>query len=425
MLLTFDPHQIVSQKYLLDNPFSIAALEMGLGKSPVTLGVFENVGGRLLVVCPSYLILNWKDEIDKCFGEGRFQVTMIRKGEQIYDLFDTDICITSYDLAQKSEYLFEWATMLVADEGQELKSMKAKRTEYFHRVVYENSIKRLHILTGTPITNRVQEYYSLLALMNYDPNGKPSDFLDRFPDEITFADYFSFRHEFKMELPDGRRIPIVKWDGVRNKEELKGYLKNHYIRYLSKDVLLLKPLRYKDILISEIEDKKLFQAFTSYYEKDGTESVNPTYKAEAALKTVPFTVKYVKDLLQQRECVVIYTDHKLSCEALAQAFGVPAITGDMPSKRRFEIGKRFQNGEGQVIASTYKSFSTGVNLTRAKDEVQNDPSWVPGVIQQAEFRIQRRGQTQACTIHRIHGSPQSKRIYEKLQEKMITIGEVT
>src|SRR3990167_4999511 len=133
--------------------------------------------------------------------------------------------------------------------------MDAKRTQYIHKNIFENSIDRLIITTGTPIKNRVAEFYSLLALCYYDPRIAKPEFLDRFPDSITFADHFSYRHEYTLEI-NNRFIPVVKWTGLRNVKELKSYLEGHYIRIKSEETNL-PPLTEIDVPISEVQDKKL------------------------------------------------------------------------------------------------------------------------------------------------------------------------
>lgn len=431
MKLTLDPHQIETVEFALTNPYSIFALDMGLGKTATALAVWERLKGNCLVICPGYLRLNWLLEIRKCFGDEPI-VTVIQKGKDLYDIFDSDFVIISYDLAQKSEQIFEWADMVFIDEGQELKSMKAKRTEYIHRVVYENSIKRLHILTGTPIKNRVEEYYSLMALCNYNPQLKKSDFLDRFQNSIDFADYFSFRKEFTMEV-NFRYITIVRWEGVRNVDELKNYLKNIYIRFASDQVLTLAEPRTKDILLSEVPDMGLLKEFEggafydeeTYGEYDEDRPTISTRKAMAALKKVPSTVNYVQHLLEEGvDCVPIYTDHVESCKAIAKAFNVEPITGQMSPNKRMEIGRRFQSGEGRILVATVKSFSTGIDLTRANNLVFNDYPWVPGDIKQTIYRIHRRNQKRHCTIHRILGSPEDAKILETLESKASDIAKV-
>ncbi len=238
--------------YAITNPYSILALDPGLGKSRVLIEVREKLKNNCLIICPSYLISNWVKEIKLWAGDNA-NITTFRKGKDIYDVCDSDYVVTSYDLVQKSEHLFEWADMIGIDEAHAIKSMKAKRSQFIHKNIFENSVPRVHLLTGTPIKNRVQEFYSLLALCFYNPNIADTQFLNLYPSEIDFADQFSFRESYDMELPDGRRIPIVKWSGLRNVDDLKMWLKGKYLRIKSTGADTL----YKSFHVSETNDESL------------------------------------------------------------------------------------------------------------------------------------------------------------------------
>lgn len=417
MLLTPDEAQKKTIQFCIRNKYAIMASEMGAGKTGCALGVWEEVGGRLLVVCPSYLIFNWIDEIRKWLGE-KIIITAITEGKHLYDLIDTDICIVSYDIAARpqAECLYEWATMVVADECHALKEISAKRSEAFHKNIYENSIERLYLLSGTPIKNRVMEYYSLLALMNYRPGDKPpTDFLDKYENQFVFADKFSYRDSYQTPVWSKGEIKIVtviKWSGLRNVKELKTYLKGFYIRGVAAD---LPRLNFKDILVSNTKDKELLADFNIFCGENT--SVAPQSKVEAAVRTAPFTINYVQDLLNKVDSVLVYSDQVDSCEMMAQKFQVPSLTGKIPPKKRALLAKRFQNGEGQILCATIAALSSGVTLTRSANLVINDPPWVPGDLDQTLKRIHRKTQTRPCWIHKIHGSPQSKYIYNVLEEK--------
>lgn len=417
MLITLDDIQVETMEYGLKNPYTIIANDMGTGKTACGLAISYKLRVPTLVVCPSYLVTNWQNEIRKTLGDWPI-VTAIRKGKDIYDVWDSDFAIISYGLAQKAESLFSWAKLVILDEAHNLKSMTTKRTEFIHRAIFENSVDRLLLLTGTPIKNRVEEYYSLLALCNYDPKIKDSKFLDKFPDSMTFADYFSFRKQYTIQVGN-RFIPVVKWVGVKKENELKEYLKGHYIRKVG--VSTEEP-RIKHVLVSDIENKTLMKEFLKW--SDNNSDVNPTAKAEAALQTAPFTVEYARGVIEEMGCVAIYTDHVQSCEFIANSFGVPPITGKMPAQERHRLGAQFQAGESNVIVATVKSFSEGISLTRSSNLIMNDFPWVPGDIDQTIKRIHRRDQTKKCTIHMIHGSPQSEKIFEAVTEKRAVIQKV-
>jgi SNF2 family DNA or RNA helicase len=408
--------------YALENPYSILALDPGLGKSRIAIEVRERVGGNCLVVCPSYLVNNWVNEIQQWAGPSVI-VTAVRKGKDIYPLVDSDYAVISYDLAQKAEIFFEWADMLILDEAHNIKSMKAKRTEFIHRVVYENSLKRVHLLTGTPIKNRVAEFYSLLALTNYNPNTPDSRFLDVFPSEIHFADRYSHREEYTIQV-GYRYVNILKWSGIKNVDELKTHLVGKYFRVKSEDVLDLPPIVYKDILLSSEPDHKMLEAFKEYMATE-SDRIGPTMKAVAALAKVPSTIKYVENLLEETECVVVYTDHVLASETLASGLGTVPLNGNMPSHKRMEMVQQFQAGQGRVLVATIGALSTGVTLTRANHIVLNDFSWVPGDMKQVVYRIQRIGQKSHCFVHRILSSPVDEYIIDTLINKQSTIDKAT
>lgn len=422
-------HQIQGAKFAVKNKYSILAMDMGTGKTYTSLRAWtKSGGGNLLIVCPSSLVLNWRDEITKWFGN-KYVVSVFQQGKVIYKLWDTDICITTFDLGMKASSLFEdWCDSLIIDEGHELKSLTAKRTEFYHKEIYTNSIPRLTVLTGTPIQNRVEEFYSLMAMCYYNPDLERSDFLERFPDSITFADYFSWRQEYTIEV-NGKFHKVIKWEGHRRVKELKKYLKPIYFRVEFDDVVDMEPLVVKDILMSDAKDPELIKEYKRlsklYVEDDSYDKVNSTRKAKAALEKVPFTVDYAKRIKGETGRVIIFSDHVEAAEKIAEAFGVPALTGEMSGKHRFAWGKKFQDGKVDVLVATMGAMSVGHNLTRGKDIVLNDQPWVPGKLDQVIARIRRIGQTERCRLHRIFGSPQDKKISERLEQKRKTIRAVT
>lgn len=416
------PHQVRAISYAIKNPYAILGLDPRLGKSRCAIEIQQKFGLNCLVICPGYLVDNWKIEIKKWVD--RPIITTFHRGKDLFDVVDSDFICISYSLAQKAPWLFEWADMVVLDEAPAVKSMKAKRSQFIHKEIYENSIKRLLLLTGTPIKNRVAEFYSLLALTFYNPSGPGPRFLELYPDEITFADQFSHRSQYVMKI-NGRFVTIVQWAGLRNQKELRRWLKGRYIRIRDTDVLDMPPVSTKPVLISENDDPDLLEAFYSYFNDEGHGSVKPQYKAQAALEKVPFTVKYAKDLLEQKDSILIYTDHRESCKAIAAAFDVPAITGAMNAKKRGALADRFQAGEGKLLVATIGSLKEGKDLYRAHDIIFNDLCWVPGDLKQVVNRIRVVGKKTPCTAHRIFGSPQDEYIANVLDEKIDTIEKAT
>ena len=415
-------YQIEDRDWGIANPYSILALQMGLGKTGISLSISEETKSqRVLCIVPAYLTLNWKNEINK-FLDNKI-ITLFKSSKDVYYQVDSDFVVVSYDIAIKSECLFEWADMVICDEAQNIKSMKARRTQMIHKLVFESSVPRFHLLTGTPVKNRVEEYYSLISLCYYNPKNKEDKFASTFETAIDFADYFSFRKEIEKFIRN-RRIKIVSWEGVREDKipELKKWLAPIY---RSRKSMMLPPI-IKNVIVSDAEDVELWKEYLKLEESDSV-SVMPTQKKSAAVAKVPFTIEYVKDLLEEigDSPVVIFTDHVESCKLIAEYFQVPAITGEMSVNNRQTLADEFQTGRWKILVATIGSFSTGYTLTKAWNMVFNDYNWTPGDNEQAIFRINRIGQTETCIIHNILGSPQDQYIWETLQSKKEVIKKVT
>jgi SNF2 family DNA or RNA helicase len=420
MSFTLMPFQRQTVDFGIKNKYAIYALEQGLGKSFCALATAVESNSRCLIICPSYLRLKWKAEIKKFFPDKT--VSLFKSDKEFYRVWDTDFVIISYSYLAKAEIFFEWADMVIWDEAHYLKSMEAKRTEAAHKLIYENSIKRCLLLTGTPILNRTHEFYSLIAMMNYRPDIVKSEFLEKFESYVDFANYFSYLQEYPV-YRGNKRVMVQKWTGHRNVEELKKYLKNCYIRFSSDEVLDLPPYLEIDVPVSYEDNPELMEAFEEF-SGDGNSSVASNVKAKAALAKVPFTAEYVKDLMDQGEQVVVYSDHVDSCLALAEKLGVTGIHGGTDMKVRQKLADEFMAGKSQVIVATIGSFSTGIDLISAANMVFNDLNWVPGNMSQAMFRIRRIGQKRRCIFHYILGSIQDEIIRNSLKEKLDTIREV-
>lgn len=397
--------------------YCIYALQMGLGKTACSIVTAVETNSKALIICPAYLALNWQKEIKKFFPEKR--VELHRHKDDFYYAFDADFVIATYSFLDHAEILFEWADMVIYDEAQYLKNMNAKRTEAAHRFTYENSTKRCLLLTGTPILNRVHELHSLLSIVEYNPKITESIFLKKFPTYIEFANTFSNLIEYEI-MRGNKRVPIKKWEGVKNLDALKRLLSTRMIRKTSAEVLDLMPS--KDIFI-QVDDKnypELEKDFRASISEIG-DKTNSKAKREAAFAKAPLTVQYAKDMIENGYQVIIYSDHVDAAEYIAEKLGQKAVTGTTDMDWRMRKAEEFQKGDLDCIVATIGAFSTGVNLHNAFNMIFNDPPWVPGTMDQAKFRIIRVGQKNECTFHYMIGSPQDEYIYKVLSEKIEVI----
>jgi SNF2 family DNA or RNA helicase len=414
-------YQKTSVDFVKKTPYCILALEMGLGKTIVALQAANELKTKTLIICPAYIALNWQSEISKFFPDK--VVSLLRHKKDFYFPVDSDFVIITYSFLPDADILFEWAETVILEEAHYLKSMNAKRTEAAHRLIYENSISRVIMLTGTPILNRVYELHSLMCIIQYDPRIVDSVFLKRFPTFVDFANHFSNLEEYEI-WRGKKKVKVQNWKGTRNLEELKAMLANYLIRYKSSDVLDLPDYQDHFIQVDNQDWPELLQAFDKFRGDEDNDSVLPQIKAKAALAKAPMTAEYVKSLLEQGLQVIVYSDHIEASKEIARLLGTTHIDGSCSVAVRNREANMFQKGDKELVVATIGAFSTGINLQRGHNMVFNDLPWSVGILEQAKFRIIRVGQQSRCQFHYMMGSFQDTYIYEKLMDKKEVIGDV-
>jgi SNF2 family DNA or RNA helicase len=423
-LLNVTPHAFQERgiEYALAHPYCIIGDEMGLGKSLQALSVaLAAKVDKTLVVCPAYLRENWAAEIDKLLSVW-IDFEIISSGDDLDKvvLSDgvTDIIMISYHFVPQSEKLFEWATLVVADEAQNLKELSTSWTIMFHKFIYEQLPERLILLTGTPLKNNVPEWYSLLLLMGYHEGGSNGENVkDYFKTQEQFARYFSYVQY--VAIPGGR--VVEKYSGIKNRGRLKKLLQGKYIRRLAKDELDLPRLIRKDVVVDYRDDKDLLKAWRGHITQE--DKTNTRAKVKSANVTAPFTAKYCRSLSEEREGrpILIFSDHIESADKIAKTLKTQAYTSKTPPAVKKDLLRDFKAGLSPYLVATIMSLNTGQTLTSAADVVFNDPNWVPSEMDQAIARIYRIGQKNVSRFHLIIGSKQSKYIYDQLEEKRNTI----
>lgn len=417
------PHQVNAIQFLLAHHYCINGDEMGLGKTFDSIAVSCAIEGMTLVVCPAFLKYNWEADFEKFTKGGKFVV--VNSKRDIDKAMRADVAIINYEKLKISEDLFSKASLVIADEAHYLKNIESQRTQFFHDYISRYQPERLHLLTGTPIKNRVDEFYSLLKLMAYtkEPtNGKR--ITDRFRTSYSFARYFSHENSYKIKVR-GRDVVVRKFEGIKNESELRSYFNGKYIRRKTVDVMDLPELRNKIVYVKYgASDSDLKEAFDKFTGKiDGHIS---SIKSKSALAKAKFTAEYADNIRRSTgKPVVIFSDHRDSVSTIAKYLKkAVVINGSTSMGLRHQYVTQFQNKEIDFIIATIGAMSTGVTLTAANNLVFNDLSWVPADNAQAKKRIHRIGQESACHIHFIAGSNIDRMIITSLQQKMETIDKV-
>lgn len=425
--LSLEPHQEEGVRYARLHHYHLNCDAPGVGKTLQALTTLFHFQAKTefpcLCVVPSYLSLNWEGEIHK-FSKHKKKVKVLDSGKKINSFMGkskADFIITSYSLFRKYPQLLRYVRAVIFDEVHYLKNVEAKVTQESHAALEQWAPDLMIGLTGTPVKNRVPEFYSLMCLCHYnkrDTSGVKVLDLFTFPD---FQSRFCFREKVKIK---GRYIN--KYYGLKNKPELKSLLRGKYIRRTNEVLGLDEPI-FKDIYVSYSENKELLQAWEEF-NKGIKSSVNSTIKRDAALINAPATAELLRDLIQSDQGpVVVFTCHPDAAEQIKEFSGVSnisIITGGTSNGQRATYVEEFQNGNLQALICTIGAASTGLNLYRSNVMVFNDEDWVPENNSQAMHRILRKGQTRRCHFYFMRGSKAEKLIGQKLKEKTKTIKQV-
>jgi SNF2 family DNA or RNA helicase len=149
----------------------ILADDMGLGKTlqaiiAVTQHKIEYPDSISIVVCPTSLVYNWKEEFTKFNGQLKVlpvDGTPTQRKKLLTDVKNFDVVITSYSLLQKDIDFYKTISFdyAILDEAQHIKNRGTRNA----KSVKMMQAKHRLILTGTPIENSLDELWSLFDFL--------------------------------------------------------------------------------------------------------------------------------------------------------------------------------------------------------------------------------------------------------------------
>ena len=383
--------------FALKHPYHINNFQAGLGKTITSLAVAYETKSKTLVVCPAFLKNNWLKEIEK-FTEG------------------LDITVVSYSSLGKLDSSIDY-DMVICDECHYLKNYKAKRTEALHDLLIFKKPKYFMGLSGTPVSNRVSEFWSLLQACYY--GGSYGSFKPFYRLYYKFCNTFSNERTFEVN-----GIPIVRFDGIKNVERLKELIKPVLIRRRADQVLdLPDEIEIEVVGKSKKYDEDLKKAF-ELFKVDPKEPAYMSLKSMNALAKVDTTIKHAKELIEQGNRPLIFTCHRASAKKLAEKLKCRLITGEIDADKRQAIIDEFNSGVGECLVCTIGSTSTGFNITGTNYTIFNDLPFVPADIEQAKKRTLRIGQTKKCFYYYIFTSDVDKKLSDMIQRKSKDIRKI-
>ncbi|QPG76960.1 hypothetical protein FOA43_004354 [Brettanomyces nanus] len=488
------PHQISGVKFLyrctagLVDPKAkgcIMADEMGLGKTLQCIALMwtllrQGPRGRKtisksVIACPSSLVTNWANEIDKWLGKGTLNYLAMdgkgSKGSSVGEVLQTwadamgravvrPVLIISYETLRRNVSRLADCEigLILADEGHRLKNGDSLTFNALNSLNCERRV----ILSGTPIQNDLSEYFSLLSFANPGLLGSRNQFRKSYElDILRGRDSFSTDKERAkgddklQKLTDvvsrfiirrtndilSKYLP-VKYEYVIfcNLSDFQKKLYNHFItspeiRKLMKGlhsqplkaIGLLKKLCNHPNLLKLPEDIEGCEGLIPEdYEEPNTYGRNveiQTWHSGKFAMLERFLYKINRETDDKIVVISNYTQTLDLVEKLCRQhrFGSLRLDGTMNINKRQKFVDRFNDPEGRefVFLLSSKAGGCGINLIGANRLVLMDPDWNPASDQQALARIWRDGQKKHCFIYRfISTGTIEEKIYQRQSAKM-------
>lgn len=362
---TLRDYQAVGVAHMLRQSGACMGDDMGLGKSRQTVVASRMAAGtgRVLIVCPASLRLNWEREIRMIYPDAR--IGMVGE-DRVSTLQGCDWVIGNYERmgGLVRETGLDFAVMAV-DEAHYLKEYQSGRTRNVFLLAAR--IERCYVVTGTPLLNREVEMHTLLRITGHQLGN------------LTLAE---FRKGF-AGAPD-KRAALA--------EAIKGWM-------IRRSKSVLKDLGRKERQMRYLSPAEGLDGYKEIYGDMSLQAMPKIVRLRKALETlkIPFLIE-TAEALGEHDKLIIFCEYMSTVDALKQqldAMGVRSVSlvGADSTKKRQAAVDAFQTDAGlKVFIGTTMAAGVGITLTAANIVAFASMPWTPALMRQAEDRAYRLGQ---------------------------------
>ena len=410
----------------------ILADDMGLGKTVQTLAFLQLLKeqGKLsksaLIIMPTSLIGNWKNEIKKFTPNLTFlELYGVDRGDKFNEIKNHDIILTTYSLAQRDadRYLREQFYYVILDEAQKIKNPTTKLAIAIKKIRAEHRLA----LSGTPIENHLGELWSIFDFLM-------SGFLDNLK---IFRELFQkpIEKDYDMKRRTLLNKKIAPFILRRTKDEVVKELppKTEIIKratFGSKQAKLYENIRLtmEKKVREAIKGKGLSRSHItildallklrqvccdpSLLKLDSAKKVKDSAKLEMFLELID-------TLCAENKKVLVFSQFTSMLDILEKEIKQRQITYTKltgSTRKREEVIDKFTKGDASIFLISLKAGGIGLNLVEADTVIHYDPWWNPAVENQATDRAYRIGQDKPVFVYKLI-------VENSIEEKIIELQE--
>ncbi len=420
---------------------SIIADDMGLGKTLQVIAVLlkfkeENAINnkhKALVIVPTGLLTNWQSEIQK-FAPSLTSHIHHGTGRDLKN-FDGDIMLTTYGVVRSDAELLKkhkWQVMII-DEAQNIKNHDTAQSKAVKSIGAQLRIA----MSGTPVENRLSEFWSIMDFANKGYLGTIKSFKDDYAqpiqvynDEKVVSRFRKVTAPFMMrrmkndktiisDLPDKieqNQFAVLTRQQATLYEKTLQMAMDEIEGVSSSDNQSL--FKRQGLVLQMILALKQICNHPTQFLKNGKFDSSLSGKMELLFELLD-------SITESGEKVLIFTQFREMGDLLerfiTERFGEKPMFyhGGSSVNQRQEMVDRFQNNRAdKIFLLSLKAAGTGLNLTAASHVIHYDLWWNPAVENQATDRAYRIGQSKNVMVHRfITKNTFEERIDEMIQKK--------
>lgn len=438
------PYQIRGYEWMYQNMRlgfgSVLADDMGLGKTLQVIMLLQKLANegllaqkRALVVAPTGLLANWEAELEK-FAP-MMTVFLYHGAGRKTTHFDHHVMLTSYGtLRSDVEKIkkMKWAAIVI-DEAQNIKNSATSQSKAVKAIKADIRIA----MSGTPVENRLSEYWSVMDFANKGYLGSLKAFNEEFAKPIQQSGDKACAERFRKitapmmmrRLKTDKRIINDLPEKIQQDEYamLTPRQAALYTQVLEESMKVIEGVDENDkgalfkrqgLVLQMVLALKQICNHPTQYLKNGVMDPSLSGKTEMLLDIV-------SSIYDSGEKALIFTQYTEMGDMLRHF--IAETTGAMPMflhggcsiKQRKGMVDRFQGDRSnRILILSLKAAGTGLNLTAATHVIHYDLWWNPAVEAQATDRAYRIGQKQNVMVHRlITRDTFEERINDMINEK--------
>lgn len=422
---------------------ALIADDMGLGKTLQVIAAVtylkeagELEKEKVLAVVPTTLLVNWQREIAKFSPQLKVALYHGPKRELPTDNYD--VLLTTYGTARMDveELKHMNYRLMIIDEAQAVKNSTSSQTKAL------KSLKARQVIgmSGTPVENRLMEYWSIFSLVQPKLLGTQKDFKEHFArpieadrDPNTIDAFRKLTAPFMLRRLKTDKSIIADLPEKLVQDQFTSLRQDQAVLY---EKFLKETLEKIETAIKKAkesgEDTRIVQRGLVLKLMTGLKQIcNSVSQFQKTDSPYPDSGKgdMLIDLVERsfdaERKVLIFTQYREMGERLQtwlkSTLGEEALFlhGGVTVKKRAEMVDAFQNdSQTRVMILSLKAGGTGLNLTEASTVIHYDLWWNPAVEAQATDRAYRIGQKRDVLVYRfITKGTFEERINEMLMSK--------